>query len=76
MNRPPIVSPQEWEAAREQLLVREQADTVADFVSQVATLEAAAESLGATPAEADLLMVGSEGRSAVGRPGLRKLKRQ
>ena len=25
MNTPPIVSPQEWEAAREQLLVKEKA---------------------------------------------------
>jgi predicted dithiol-disulfide oxidoreductase (DUF899 family) len=27
MNMPPIVSPQEWEAAREQLLVKEKALT-------------------------------------------------
>lgn len=27
MNTPPIVSPQEWEAAREQLLVKEKAQT-------------------------------------------------
>jgi len=27
MNTPPIVSPQEWEAAREQLLVKEKALT-------------------------------------------------
>ncbi|MDB5494414.1 MAG: hypothetical protein JWP86_1751, partial [Phenylobacterium sp.] len=25
MNRPPIVSPQEWQAAREQMLVKEKA---------------------------------------------------
>jgi len=39
MNTPPIVSPQEWEAAREQLLVKEKAMTRARDVHRLCHVE-------------------------------------